>query len=223
MNLTLFAGALATGFLGSGHCLGMCGTLVAALSLSRSRAGLPFHLLYNAGRCATYALLGWLAGWLGLAVLRGEQALGTGRVLLLAADGFVFLAGLGTALGWGRLNVMKLEFPGPARALAAGVGRLNALPPLVAALPLGAALGFLPCGFLYAVLLNAALAGSPAGGAWTLVGFGLGTAPALLAFGGAAHWLGTRARGWLVRGAGLAVAATGAANLVRHWTGSCCL
>jgi sulfite exporter TauE/SafE len=58
--------------------------------------------------------------------------------------------------------------------------------------PLGIALGFLPCGFLYAALASAAASGSPLLGATAMVAFGLGTAPALIAVGIAGRAAGRR-------------------------------
>ena len=88
----LVSGALVTGLLGSGHCIGMCGGLVAALGLSGGRrAGLTYHVLYNLGRISTYALLGYFVGWLGLAVAQPGALRGAGRVLMLGADLFVLL------------------------------------------------------------------------------------------------------------------------------------
>jgi sulfite exporter TauE/SafE len=49
--------------------------------------------------------------------------------------------------------------------------------------PLGLALGFLPCGLLYAALAAAASTASPLYGAVAMFCFGLGTVPALLAVG----------------------------------------
>jgi sulfite exporter TauE/SafE len=49
--------------------------------------------------------------------------------------------------------------------------------------PLGLALGFLPCGILYAALAAAAATGSPLYGALAMFCFGLGTIPALVAVG----------------------------------------
>jgi len=49
-----------------------------------------------------------------------------------------------------------------------------------------------------------------------MVSFGFGTVPALLIFGSAAHWLSNRARGWMLRGAGVMVALMGLLNLLRH-------
>jgi sulfite exporter TauE/SafE len=48
---------------------------------------------------------------------------------------------------------------------------------------LGVALGFLPCGFLYAALAAAAASADPLHGAVAMLAFGLGTVPALIAVG----------------------------------------
>lgn len=214
----LFSMALVTGLLGSGHCIGMCGGLVTALSLSGSgrRGGLTFHILYNTGRLATYALIGLLAGRLGSAVAYTDAFDGISRALLLASDLLVILLGLGTAGLYARFTLQRLEFPGPVRAMTTAVRSLHALPPALSALPLGLLFGFLPCGFLYAVAISAAQSADPLQGALVLLAFGLGTAPALILFGKAAQWLGARARTRLLQGAGIMVAAMGAYNLFRH-------
>lgn len=60
--------ALALGFLGSFHCIGMCGPLALSLPVNhlsglKKIAGV---LLYNTGRICTYAFLGFLLGWIGM-------------------------------------------------------------------------------------------------------------------------------------------------------------
>ena len=207
-----------TGLLGAGHCIGMCGALVGALSLSATGRpeGWSFHLLYNAGRVATYTLIGALAGWLGSALAYTDRFREVSRTLLVASDLFIILVGLGTAGLFAGLSITRLDFPGPLRAMTAAVQRLRQLPPAVAALPLGLLFGFLPCGYLYAVAISAAQSADPLLGALTLLAFGLGTVPALLLFGGATQWLGTRAQAWMLRTAGLVVAGMGVVNLVRH-------
>ena len=68
----LLVSALILGLLGGGHCLGMCGGLMGALTLAippeqRSRR---FRLLlaYNLGRILSYAAAGVLIGLAGWAV-----------------------------------------------------------------------------------------------------------------------------------------------------------
>lgn len=207
-----------TGLLGAGHCIGMCGGLVGALSLTATGrpGGWSFHLLYNAGRVCTYTLIGALVGWLGSALAYTDRFREATLALLVASDLFIILVGLGTAGLFAGLSVARLDFPGPLRAMTAAVQRLRQLPPLLSALPLGLLFGFLPCGYLYAVAISAAQSADPLLGAATLLAFGLGTVPALLLFGGTAQWLGTRARLWMLRAAGLLVAGMGVVNLVRH-------
>jgi sulfite exporter TauE/SafE len=56
----LFSSGLTVGF---GHCIGMCGPIVASLSLTlKGRRVIVPHLLYNTGRITTYALLGGVMG-----------------------------------------------------------------------------------------------------------------------------------------------------------------
>jgi sulfite exporter TauE/SafE len=210
--------ALLTGLLGSGHCFGMCGGLVAALSLSgdRQRGNFTFHLLYNTGRVATYTMIGLTVGWLGSAIAYAETFATFARVILLGSDLFIILIGLGSAGIFRGFNFLSLECAGPVHALAVAVRGLLRLSPAVAALPLGLLFGFIPCGFLYAMAITAAQSATPLQGAQTMLAFGLGTAPALLLFGTAAHWLGARSRRRMLRGAGIMVALMGAYNLFQH-------
>ena len=73
----LLVSALILGLLGGGHCLGMCGGLMGALTLAippeqRSRR-LQLLLAYNLGRILSYALAGLLLGLVGW-VVAGSQA-----------------------------------------------------------------------------------------------------------------------------------------------------
>jgi len=219
----LLSPALVTGLLGSAHCLGMCGGLVAALSLSNGgKGGISFHLLYNAGRITTYTLVGGAVGWLGSALAYADSFATASRVILLGSDLFLISVGLGSAGVFRSLNLLSLECAGPVGALTAAVRRLQSLPPALAALPLGLIFGFLPCGFLYAMALTAAQSASPQHGAQIMFAFGLGTTPALFFFGSLTQWLGARARQWMLKAAGLLVALMGVYNLFRHlgWMGA---
>ena len=227
MNEPLITMAFITGLLGSGHCIGMCGGLVAALSLSDTgkQGGGLFHLFYNTGRITTYTAVGWLVGWLGSAFAYANTLAGVTRGLLIGSDIFVILLGLGSAGLFRRLklNVMQLEFPGSVKKIILLVTRLKKLPPVLASLPLGLIMGFLPCGFLYAMIIAAGQSAAPAKGALIMLSFGLGTLPALFLFGSAAHWLTTGKRALMLRWAGIMVALMGAYNLYRHLVlAQCC-
>jgi len=136
---------------------------------------------------------------------------------LIASDLLIITLGLGTAGLWRKLNLAKLEFSGLSQFIGRLLARLKKFPAGFSALPIGALMGFLPCGFLYAMAINAANSASPLTGGAIMGAFALGTIPALFLFGGATQWLSTRARGWMLRGAGLMVALMGVYNLVRHF------
>lgn len=210
--------AFTTALLGSGHCIGMCGGLVSALGLSADgrRAGIGFQLLYNIGRTLTYTLIGLGVGWIGSALAYKESFHGLTRFLLFGSDLLVIFAGLGTAGLFTGLNLMRFEFAAPLAGLTRGTRALRSLPPWASALPLGMMFGFLPCGFLYAMILSAAQSADVLLGGAVMFAFGLGTIPALFAVGSAAHLIGTAKRVWMFRLAGILVALMGGYNLYRH-------
>jgi sulfite exporter TauE/SafE len=209
--------AFSTGLLGSGHCLGMCGGIVAAFSLATGGGGsLFFPLLYQIGRILTYMLIGLVVGTAGSALAFTDSLRLPGRMLLLSSDVFLILIGLGSAGLFSRLAMLNLEYSLPVGTLTATVQRLKALPSYLSALPLGMVFGLLPCGLVYAMAITAAQSSAASSGALIMLAFGLGTAPALLLFGSTAHLLSARARQLLLRAAGLMVAAMGLYQLVRH-------
>lgn len=209
--------AFITGFAGSAHCIGMCGGLVCALSLSDDgrSSGPLFHLLYNLGRILTYGAIGFIVGWIGSAMVYKHALQDITRLLLIGTDLFVILIGLGSAGLFTKLNIMKLDFAGPIQTMTRAVRGLRRFPPALAALPLGLLFGFLPCGFLYAMVLTAGQSADGLRGAGIMIAFGLGTVPALFFVGSTAQWFGSR-RQWMLRLAGLLVALMGAYNLYRH-------
>jgi len=63
-----YLAAALIGLLGGTHCVGMCGGLVAALTVNapgQARRQWPIHLAYNLGRVSSYTLAGTLLGALG--------------------------------------------------------------------------------------------------------------------------------------------------------------
>lgn len=218
MITPLFSMAFLTGLLATGHCLGMCGGLVAALGLAaegRPR-GLQFHLCYNLGRILTYTAIGLTVGWLGSAIAYTDAFSRLSRLVLVASDLVVILLGLGTAGLFMTFNLSRLEVAGLLPALTRATTHLRRLPGPLAGLPLGLLMGFLPCGLVYAMAMTAAQTADPWRGSVVLGGFGIGTLPGLLFFGSGAHWLGQRLRRRMMRTAGLVVALMGSYNLFHH-------
>jgi sulfite exporter TauE/SafE len=170
------------GLLGGTHCVGMCGGIVGALSLG-APARWSMHLAYNAGRIASYAAAGALAGALGAASLTLDGQAPVRLVLYLLANLMLvalglYLLGVTRALAftervgqhlWRRIQPLTKRFL-PARTV-------------VQAFPLGLLWGWLPCGLVYSALATALSAGSPGQGALLMLVFGLGPLPNLLLAG----------------------------------------
>ena len=76
--MNAFVTGLILGVAGSGHCLAMCGPLVAAIAPVGRHAA-----WYHAGRAGTYVVLGLVAGLVG-ATFTGV-GLGRGLAFLMAA------------------------------------------------------------------------------------------------------------------------------------------
>ena len=207
--------AFSAGLAGSGHCLGMCGGIVTALALSTSDKGAAqrflFNLLYHAGRIATYSTLGFLAG---LAAQAGMME--TFRPwlswLFLAANVFVLLIGLFTMAGIRSLGISALDGCGWG-FLQRLLSRVTSGSSVLAAMPAGLLMGLIPCGLVYGVLIASATSGSSLKGGGMMLAFGLGTLPALLAYGQVASTLSALGRGLFQRVMGGSVALLGAVGV----------
>ena len=224
--------ALVLGLLGAPHCATMCGGIVglaqasfAPAPASRARVRLPvvvqaaaqapLVVAQNAGRLATYAMGGALAGALG-SVVRGA-AVHRAQAGLEIVSGVVMIAA-GLLLAGVLPAKASLERAGvPLWRLIEPLGR-RALPlrTPAQALAFGLVWGWLPCGLVYSSLSVSIASGSAADGALTMLAFGAGTLPALLGLGAAAGALARLARVPLVRQlAGVALAAFGAYRFER--------
>jgi sulfite exporter TauE/SafE len=194
------------GLLGGAHCLGMCGPLVtiyaSKMDPARTDGGAPTrnrrdrsahltlfevrqHVLFNLGRATSYTLLGALLGALGglfyfsvgevtaaAKVVRGVVGVGIGAGVMVIGGHYVL----------GRISV-GVQLPGTQRVMQ----RLTSLVERLANGPgiagLGALHGLLPCPILYPAYLYAFASGSPLSGGIALAALGLGTIPAVFAYG----------------------------------------
>jgi sulfite exporter TauE/SafE len=209
--------ALLAGLLGGAHCVGMCGGIVAAMSLHAGARQPPaVHLGYNLGRIASYVLAGALAGLVGSAAFVSDHLLPLQTALYVIAQVMLILLGLYLA-GLNRA-VLWLERAGGTLwgRLQPRLGRLLPIRDFPGALAAGAVWGWLPCGLVYSVLVTALASGSAGRGALLMLAFGLGTLPNLLAMGWAAGQLRALAAKRVVKlVAGLTVAAFGVGGLVQ--------
>jgi hypothetical protein len=195
--LLVFLGGVA----GSLHCVGMCGGFPLALSSLGARGNLRRQALYNLGRLNTLVFIGMLSGAAGAAFVAAGPVRALERVLAVVAGAFMILVGL-EVLG------LLARFSARGAALAqATVGRLlggviRSRSPL-APLALGVFNAFLPCQLIYAFAARAASTASMVDGMLTMLCFGLGTFPAMLALGltGLLARPGVRARLSLASGA----------------------
>lgn len=177
------AAVFLVGLLGGGHCAGMCGGIVGALS-SQHAGGKPLlHLAYSTGRIASYSLAGAIAGSVGGLGLLFSEILPVQLGLYVLANAMLLVLGLYLA----GLSPLAAKFEAAGRFLWRRVEPLTrGLVPadtLPRALAVGALWGWIPCGLVYGVLATALLSGSASRGATVMLAFGLGTLPNLLLAG----------------------------------------
>lgn len=202
---------------GAGHCVGMCGPLVAGYAITlRSRTATLPHLFFHVGRLTTYGIAGGIVGASG-SFVRVAAWVAPLQSFLLAAIG-VLIALMGLSVGGWLPWARRIEGSGPFRSAFAGVARRAAESGSPgAAFPLGMATGLLPCGLVYTALLSAARSGMEGDSAahgfvlgfLAMAAFGAGTFPALFLFGKAVAAAGPRLRGALAKVAAALLVATG--------------
>ncbi|MCU7959941.1 MAG: sulfite exporter TauE/SafE family protein [gamma proteobacterium symbiont of Bathyaustriella thionipta] len=181
--------ALLAGLLGGVHCVGMCGGIVCALSLSASpaaapsRPNWPFLLAYNAGRIISYSVAGLLAGLLGEVLLSSQLFPGLRTGMLLLASVFLLLLGLYIGNWWRGLARVEQAGGWLWRRIEPYGRRFIPLQNISQAFVMGTLWGWLPCGLVYSMLILAVSSGSAFKGALLLFVFGLGTLPNLLLMG----------------------------------------
>jgi len=218
MSETAWIAALLLALAGGGHCAGMCGGIVGALSLSPGNRSRPvtFTLAYHAGRAFSYMLAGAIAGALGQTGLALRGTLGVQQVLFGVASLALLGAGLYVA-GYAPF-VRQVEAAGSVLWRRVEPWSRTLIPATTPARAgvVGMLWGWLPCGMVYGALLLALGSGSVTSGVLTMGAFVLGTLPSLLAVGLFARKAGSRsARPGLRRAAGFVIALLGLYGLAQ--------
>ena len=217
LELSLMS-AFLVGLLGGGHCIGMCGGIVGAVSmhLPQSKSKVPFLLAYNTGRILSYTIAGAIAGLVGASSFFLQHVLpiqfflyGISSLILIALG--LYLAGI-----WH--GVTYLENAGKAiwKTLQPYSKRYIPVQNFRQAFILGGLWGWLPCGLVYSVLIAAIATGNAVSGGLLMLTFGLGTLPTLLTMGMTAVRLKTILQNiWVRRASGLLVLGFGLIGLLK--------
>jgi sulfite exporter TauE/SafE len=162
--------ALLLGFMGSFHCIGMCGPIaltlpVQHLSGPRKIAGI---FLYNFGRIVAYMCMGVIFGWLGkqffLGGLQQWLSISLGVLLLLVV-----------------LFQKRVSFFPQLVFVKKILGKLLAQQRFSTLFGIGFFNGFLPCGLVYLGIAGALATGGILHGMLFMGAFGAGTLPAMMA------------------------------------------
>jgi sulfite exporter TauE/SafE len=210
MLINDFFSAFLIGLLGAGHCIGMCSGIASALSFSinpTQKNGLLSLLLYNLGRVTSYSLAGfifassssvliiWMGGKESLIYLRIFAAI----VMLLLA---LYIAQL-----WNGLLLVEKAGQFIWTFIKPLAQHFIPLKHPTLAFPLGFFWGWLPCGLVYSSLVWAISSANGLNGLVIMLGFGLGTLPAMMIVGTLSHQLKTILnKKWFRYGSGIILA-----------------
>jgi sulfite exporter TauE/SafE len=176
--MNYFVAAISLGFMGSFHCVGMCGPIALALPVKQNSftAKLASSLFYNIGRIFTYALIGGLFGLIGesFAIAGYQQtvsiALGVAILIMVLLPNQV--------VSRYRITSFIASYVGKLKQQLGLLFQKNSYPSLFF---IGTLNGLLPCGLVYLGIAGAISRGNSMEGALFMSMFGLGTLPTMLA------------------------------------------
>lgn len=171
-------GGFIIGFLGSFHCVGMCGPIALALPIGTS-SNLQLvisRLLYNFGRIVTYTFFGAIFGLFG----KGIAFAGLQRYASIALGLTILLYYLMPSKFKGRLSA-TIPYLAISNFVKKSFTKLTKSGSAQSLFLFGIINGFLPCGFVYVALAGAITMGDFTSGALFMALFGLGTTPIMFA------------------------------------------
>ena len=171
----MLTAAFLLGFMGSLHCIGMCGPLALMACSHEGDRNLSAGLYYNIGRIITYSLLGGLFGVVGtfLFVSQSQKwmAIALGSFMILS-----FFLGRDIDTQLGKISFLRRYYKKVQELISFYFQKTKKTSPFI----IGTLNGLLPCGLVYL-----ALAGAISSSHWTdsmlfMLVFGVGTLPAML-------------------------------------------
>jgi len=144
-------------------------------------------LAFNLGRIGSYALIAALVALVSTTAARQSQT--AGLLLMTLAGLLLIFMGLSMGQWWQGIRFVEKVGAPIWRWLSPFTKGLLPIHHSWQALALGSLWGWLPCGLVYSTLGWAALQPTVPSAALTMVFFGLGTLPSMLATGYAANWI----------------------------------
>ncbi len=204
---TLLTAVFVASLIGSLHCAGMCGPLLACAVAGRSTSGSASfaelgdgfgratrtalwwsrcrpQAAYHTARLFGYTALGAAAGAVGGLLNLGGVLAGLQPVAAVMAGVAIMLVGVATMAPALRGRLHHTFTPAwLSAAFGKAHAKATAWPAVPRAAVIGLCTGLLPCGWLYAFVLAAAGTAQPLHGALVMAAFWLGTVPILLTLG----------------------------------------
>lgn len=193
--------AFIAGFLGSGHCLGMCGALVSGyfMNVKGNKSYIPYFA-YQFTRVLVYVAIGLLAATLGVVLVSGGM-IGKFQSILQMFIGTVviFLAlGILGLIPWqGSVKLL------PMNLLRQGYAKARTKGPVIGAMIAGFLNGLMPCPLTFAMYVEATAATSIVEGGALMLAFGAGTLPTMLLISVAFAKMSASIRGFMLKSAAL--------------------
>ena len=168
--------ALFLGFLGSLHCVGMCGPIVLLLPIGGKKkfTQLSMVISYHLGRLATYTMLGVLFGFIGSRI----QLFGFQQQLSILLGVIILLVVLTPTILKRYWPIKKNIYTALIR-LKSYMGIYIKTKTTGAMFVLGILNGLLPCGLVYIAIFGALASSTVLNGGLYMFLFGVGTVPLL--------------------------------------------
>ncbi|SFR77127.1 sulfite exporter TauE/SafE family protein [Maribacter stanieri] len=170
--------ALILGFMGSLHCVGMCGPIAFMLPVDRTNNYKKFGqiFIYHFGRLLAYGFIGLIFGLLG----KGLSIFGLQQKLSIAIGALMILVVLIPYKTFNKYNLSKPIYKIISKVKNQLGKELKKKSPDTF-LTIGFLNGFLPCGLVYMALFASIAMGDALQGSLYMVLFGLGTLPLMTA------------------------------------------
>jgi sulfite exporter TauE/SafE len=198
--------AFTTGFLGSGHCMGMCGALVSGFFMKTQKKSIWPYFTYHFARLSMYTVVGMAAAAFGYALvatgmigkIQGFMQVFIGFVVVMLALGILGITPWQYSMKFMPTKVINKTFMAAARRGSAAGAALG-----------GLLNGLMPCPLTFAMAVNATSADTPWEGGLMMLALGAGTLPSMLFVTFAFGKLGARVRGLMLKSAAVIMISMG--------------